>query len=98
VEVRFQDQQGRTVREKGLVEDVSAAGLCVSLSLPAPVGDTVEIITDGFQGRAEVRYCDLGEYSYLIGVEFCDAQEWNRHHCLLALPEDEEAKKGEKGS
>lgn len=92
VVVRFQDQTGRWVQETALVEDVSASGLCISLGLPITVRREIEIEAEGFEGRARVRYCELGEYSYLLGLEFCegfhwDRQKWQPKH-LLALPED----------
>jgi len=92
VELRFQDQTGRWLSETGLVEDVSASGLCVSLSLPVMVGHLVEINAEGFRGNARIRYCELCEYSYLLGLEFSDGFEWNRQKWqpkhLLTLPDD----------
>lgn len=91
VEVSFHDQAGKRVSETGLVEDVSSRGLCVSLSLPLPVGCSVEISSGSFSGKAEVRYCNLGDYSYLIGMEFAEGSEWDHRTWtpkhLLSLPD-----------
>jgi hypothetical protein len=90
--VRFQDQTGRWVQETALVEDVSQTGLCISLGLPITVRREVEIEAEGFRGKAQVRYCELGEYSYLLGLEFSDGFNWDRQKWrpkhLLTLPED----------
>ncbi len=90
--VRFQDQTGRWVQETALVEDVSQTGVCISLGLPITLRREVEIEAEGFMGKAQVRYCELGEYSYLLGLEFSkgfqwDRQRWRPKH-LLTLPED----------
>ena len=92
VEVFFRDQTGMGVTETGLLEDLSRTGLCVSLSVPVTVGEIVSFTCEGFEGSGEVRYCNLGEYGYLLGVRFGDGLEWDerqwkpRH--LLSLPID----------
>ena len=92
IEIRFEDQTGRQVIETGLVEDVSPAGLCVSLNLPVTAGCLVEFAAEGFSGRARVRYCELGDYSYLLGMEFSDGFRWDRQKWqpkhLLRLPQE----------
>jgi len=69
-EIAFEDQQGRQVRQPALVEDVSADGVCLSSSLPVSEGRRVTLHADGFTSEAKVRYCRLGDYSFLIGLEF----------------------------
>ena len=92
VEVFFRDQTGLGVTETGLLEDLSRTGLCVSLAVPVTVGEIVSFTCEGFEGSGEVRYCNLGEYGYLLGVRFGDGLEWDerqwkpRH--LLSLPMD----------
>ena len=90
VEVSFDDQRGWRVSETGLLEDVAARGLCVSLSIPIPQGWPVRIRGEGFRGEGTVRYCNLGDYGYLLGLEFASGQEWNpekwRPKYLLELP------------
>ena len=78
VEISFQDQTGTLVCEKGLLEDLSQEGLCVSLGIPVTVGSEVEFRCDGFRGKARVRYCNLGEYGYLVGAEFADGCGWDQ--------------------
>ena len=69
-EIAFEDQRGRTVRQQALVEDVSEDGVCVSSSLPVTEGWKVTLHADGFTSVGKVRYCHLGDYSFLIGLEF----------------------------
>ena len=69
-EISFQDQTGRLVRRQALVEDVSADGVCVSSSLPVSEGGRVTLEADGFSAEGKVCYCRLGDYSFLIGLEF----------------------------
>jgi hypothetical protein len=69
-EIAFHDQTGRLIRQQALVEDVSGAGVCVSSSLPVSEGARVTLHADGYIAEGEVRYCRLGDYSFLIGLEF----------------------------
>jgi len=76
--VRFEDQTGRPVDLSGLIEDISPGGLCLSLSAPLTPGRTVRVSSEGLDARAEVRYCELGDYSYLVGLRFADGGGWDR--------------------
>jgi hypothetical protein len=78
VHLAWADQQSRRISYVGLLEDVSPDGLCVNLDVPVPVGKTIHLHTKGFQGEAEVRYCELGDYGYQVGVEFVDGCTWDR--------------------
>ena len=69
-EIAFHDQTGRLVRQQALVEDVSADGVCISSSLPASAGGRVTLHADGFVAEGKVSYCRLGDYSFLIGLQF----------------------------
>lgn len=69
VEVSFDDQQGNSVTTVALVEDLSDTGLCVSSSLPISPGRLVRVRAEGLRGSGIVRYCELGDYSYLLGLE-----------------------------
>ena len=62
VEISFHDQRGNLVLEKGLLEDLSKDGFCISLSIPITVGLKMEFRCDGLVGIASVRYCNLGDY------------------------------------
>ncbi len=90
VQVSFADQDGRTVSDTGLLEDVSRQGLNISLNIPLPEGQDIKLQSEGFSGKARVRYCNVGDYGYLVGLEFADRHEWDpkkwapRH--LLAIP------------
>lgn len=76
VELRFKDQTGRRLAEKVLLEDVSKGGASVSSSLPVARGRQVELVADGFARRARIRFCEIGEDGYLLGLQFDD--EWDR--------------------
>lgn len=69
-EIAFEDQEGHEVRQPALVEDVSEEGVCLSSSLPLTEGWRVMLHADGFTSEAKVRYCHLGDYSFLIGLQF----------------------------
>lgn len=86
-EIAFHDQTGRLVRQHALVEDVSANGVCISSSLPVSEGGRVTLHADGFIAEGVVRYCHLGDYSFLIGLEFPAGQGpgsrgWRPDHLL----------------
>ena len=91
IDVSFHDQIGNLVSEKGLLEDLSTEGLCFSLAIPLTVGLKMEFRCDGFVGMARVRYCNLGEYGYLVGAEFADGSAWDKERWrpkhLISLPE-----------
>jgi hypothetical protein len=90
--IEYRDQQGEIVNVAGLLEDVSRRGLCLSLSLPVSVGAEIRFQCAGFSGKALVEYCNLGNYSYLVGAAFLDGLEWDksiwrpRHLLALAQP------------
>ncbi len=90
-EISFQDQTGRLVRQKAIVEDVSPDGVCVSSSLPVSQGGRVTLHADGFSAEGEVRYCNLGDYSFLIGLRFAPEDGpgrsgWRPDHLIDANP------------
>ena len=78
VQVAWFDQRGYRISNVGLIEDVSPEGLCLNLDLPVAVGATVHLHTKGLDGEAQVRYCELGDYGYLVGLEFLDGLSWDR--------------------
>ena len=91
----FRDQAGTPVDQHALVEDVSGDGVCLSSSLPVPAGCPVTLQADGFRADGEVRYCRLGDYSFLIGIRFAPgegpaAHGWRPEH-LLDFDADEPA-------
>lgn len=78
VQVSWLDDRERRISTLGLLEDVSPEGICVSLELPVASGRNVHLHSRGIEGEAEVRYCELGDYGYLIGLEFSDGCSWDR--------------------
>lgn len=93
-QITFADQKGDSIHDVGLLEDVSARGVTISLSVPLPLNKRVRIHTKGFDGDAIVRHSELGDYGFLIGLEFADGYEWDRNKWtpdhLLAIPADDE--------
>lgn len=92
VEVTFDDQQGHSITTVALVEDLSENGLCVSSSLPISPGRLVRLRAEGMASNGVVRYCELGDYSYLVGVELKPGWrgEWTpRHELSLSQLDDE---------
>ena len=93
VQVSFWDERGREISEIGVLEDVSLRGVSISLNIPIPVGTSTRIHARDFDGQVEVRYCEPGDYGYLVGVEFADGYRWDEgkwapEH-LLAVPDCE---------
>jgi len=78
VQISWMDDTQRPISSLGLLEDVSPEGLCLSLELPVPAGRAVHVHTKGFEGEARVRYCELGDYGYLVGLEFAGGCTWER--------------------
>ena len=78
VQIAWLDPNYVRVSDIGLLEDVSPEDLCINLEQPVPLGSAVHVHTKGFEGEAEVRYCKLGDYGYLVGVEFEEGCGWER--------------------
>jgi hypothetical protein len=92
VQIAFQDQAGRCIRETGIIEDVGSNGLGISLNIPVGVGRTVMVSNPRFHSQAIVKHCVFEEYGYLLGLEFgggfeWDRAEWEPEH-LLSMPEE----------
>jgi hypothetical protein len=77
VRITWLDDNGRPVSSLGLIEDVSANGFCVSLQMPVTSGRDVQVHTDGGVGSARVRYCEVGDYGYLLGLELSPGDAWD---------------------
>lgn len=78
VEVEWRDQAGRKWRGTALLEDISAAGACLQVESPIPLG--AEIRWEGPRTRfeGEVRYCVYREIGYFVGVEFHSDSRWSK--------------------
>jgi hypothetical protein len=92
VEIAFQDQTGRWVRETGVIEDVGSNGLGITLGIPVTVGRIVAVSNTRFRSEAIVKHCKFEDYAYLLGIEFSGGFEWNRSEWepshLLPLPKE----------
>ena len=79
VELTFEDQTGRIVRQTGLLEDLSKRGACLNLPIPLGVGRDVRLAANGFERGASVRYCELADDGYTVGLEFAAGSDWDRN-------------------
>ena len=90
VRISFRDQRGRRIQEAAVLEDVAEKGVRISLSLPLTPGAQVGLQAAAFEVNAHVRYCELADIGFAVGLEFSDdfrwdEKEWAPEH-LLRLP------------
>ena len=93
VRISFRDQRGRRIQETAVLEDVAENGVRLSLALPLTPGIQVGLEAAAFEANAYVRYCELADLGFAVGLEFADdfrwdEKEWTPEH-LLRLPEPE---------
>jgi hypothetical protein len=93
VRIFFRDQRGRRVQETAVLEDLAEKGARISLRLPLTPGCQVVFQAGAFEAGAHVRYCELADSGFAVGLEFADdfrwdEQEWAPEH-LLRLPSPE---------
>ena len=90
VRITFRDQRGRRVQETAILEDLGEKGARVALSLPLTPGCQVGFHAAAFEANAHVRYCELADSGFAVGLEFAgdsrwDEKKWAPEH-LLRLP------------
>lgn len=90
VRITFRDQRGRRVQETAVLEDLGEKGARISLSLPLTPGSQVGFHAASFEANAHVRYCELADSGFAVGLEFAgdsrwDEKKWASEH-LLRLP------------
>ena len=78
VDVRWQDRAGREQGATAILEDISAAGACLQLELPIPLGVEVEWQAPGQKFEGHVKYCVYREIGYFVGVEFDASFKWSK--------------------
>ena len=93
VRISFRDQRGRRIQETAVLEDLAEKGVRISLSLPLTPGCQVGLQAATFVASAHVRYCELADTGFAVGLEFADnfrwdEKEWAPEH-LLRLPKRE---------
>ena len=91
--ISFRDQRGRRIQETAVLEDLGEKGARISLSLPLTPGGQVGFHTAAFEVNAHVRYCELSDSGFAVGVDFAgnfrwDEKDWKPGH-LLHLPTPE---------
>ena len=97
VRISFRDQRGRRIQETAVLEDLGEQGTRFSLCLPLTPGCLVGFQAGAFEASAQVRYCELSDSGFAVGIEFAgdfrwDEKEWAPEH-LLRLPNPELADK-----
>ncbi len=93
VRISFRDQRGRRVQETAVLEDLGEQGARISLCLPLTPGCQVGFQAVAFEANAQVRYCELADSGFAVGIEFADnfrwdEKKWAPEH-LLRLPNSE---------
>jgi hypothetical protein len=93
VRISFRDQRGRRIQETAVLEDLGEKGARISLSLPLTPGCQVSFNTVAFEVSAHVRYCELCDSGFAVGLDFAgdfrwDEKDWAPEH-LLRLPTPE---------
>ena len=93
VRISFRDQRGRRVQETAVLEDVGEQGARISLCLPLTPGCRIGVHAAALELSAHVRYCELSESGFAVGLEFPadyrrDEKHWAPEH-LLRLPNPE---------
>jgi PilZ domain len=79
VEVFWKDQQGKSRRAIGLLEDISASGACLQMEAPLPLGADVCWDSSSHKFTGRVRYCVYREIGYFVGVEMQAGSRWSKH-------------------
>lgn len=90
VRITFRDQRGRRIQETAILEDLGEKGARIALSLPLTPGAQVGFQATAFEASAYVRYCELADSGFAVGLEFTgdcrwDEKKWAPEH-LLRLP------------
>lgn len=78
VHVRWRDEDGKSVRAMGLLEDISHSGACLQLEAPVPLAAKISWDSHKHRFRGEVRYCVYREVGYFVGVELEAGSRWSQ--------------------
>jgi hypothetical protein len=78
VEVRWKPRSGGRRRTTAILEDISAAGACLQVEEPIPLGVEVSWNHPKQKFQGQVRYCVYREIGYFVGVEFDLSFRWSK--------------------
>jgi hypothetical protein len=78
VEVGWKDREGKTRKAQAILEDISAAGACLQVEAPIPLGVAVHWRSPKKEFCGDVRYCTYREIGYFVGVQFHSASRWSK--------------------
>jgi hypothetical protein len=78
VEVRWQDDAGRSRKTVANLEDISLSGACLQLDEEIPLETMVGISFPGGKLKGSVRYCVYREIGFFLGVQFEPGMKWSR--------------------
>ena len=77
-EAALKDTSGKLHKELGSLEDISPQGACLQVEEALPPDTVLTIIYPGGKFIARVKYCNLQETGYFVGVEFEGGYRWSR--------------------
>lgn len=78
IEICWRGRDGNARKASALLEDISAAGACLQVESPVPLGAAIEWRSPKQEFRGHVRYCVYQEIGYFIGVEFEPGSKWSK--------------------
>ncbi len=77
VDIEWADGQGKLCKEKALLEDISALGVCLQTENALTEGSRVIVDFNGIPTELIVRYCDWREIGYFAGLPFAPGSRWS---------------------
>jgi len=73
---RLGEPAGSAESHEAILEDISAAGACVQLNEPVPVGVAGDLVVPGHRLPGTIRYCEFRRIGYFVGIEFEPGVTW----------------------
>ena len=74
----WQDNDGSSKTQPGLLENRSRSGVGITVTDPIPVGARVKFHGRGKERAGIVRYCRPGGLSFLVGIQLDEADgDWS---------------------
>jgi hypothetical protein len=74
---RLGEPAGSAESHEAILEDISAAGACVQLNKPVPVGAAGHLVVPGRRLPGTIRYCEFREIGHFVGIEFDPGVLWS---------------------
>jgi hypothetical protein len=77
VGLRWRDRSGRGRKTVAGLEDISLSGVCLQVDEQIPLMTEVRISYPTGEFLGIVRYCQLKELGYFVGVQFQEGCRWS---------------------